>query len=249
MKTAERQHLKTNELANTVAHVRQTLQRDAPQLGRILLVVALVAVLVLGFFGWRQYRSSQADAALADALATDNALIVPPAPPAVPGQPAPAAPPAGSFATEEARSAAALQKLTAVADAYASTDAGRLARYRAAAIYAEQGKLQDAEREFKYLSERAGSSLYGRMARLGLADLQVRQGQYDAAIESLRELSTRSGGDLPLDGVLMQLGRAQALAGKRADAVQTYTRVVEEFPQSIYAGEARRELDRLKAGA
>ena len=59
--------------------------------------------------------------------------------------------------------------------------------------------------------------------------------------------STRKDTDLPADGVLMQLGRAYRMAGKKAEALQTFTRVTEEFPQSIYVGEARREADALKA--
>jgi outer membrane protein assembly factor BamD (BamD/ComL family) len=53
---------------------------------------------------------------------------------------------------------------------------------------------------------------------------------------------------LPLDGVLMQLGRTYALAGRKAEAVQTYQRLTTEFPASAYAGDAKKELDTLKAG-
>src|SRR3989442_567810 len=35
-------------------------------------------------------------------------------------------------------------------------------------------------------------------------------------------------------------------AGKREDAQQTFNRLVEEFPQSPFAGDAKRELDGLK---
>ena len=50
----------------------------------------------------------------------------------------------------------------------------------------------------------------------------------------------------PGDGVLMQLGRTYLDAGKRAEAQQTFNRLVEEYPESQYSGEARRELDNLK---
>jgi predicted negative regulator of RcsB-dependent stress response len=247
MKTAERQHLKQNELADTITHVRALLQSAGPNLGRILLAVLIVGVIVGGFFAWRSYRASRAEALLAAALTVAGAPVTPPAPAAVPGQPAPPPPQAGSFPTEQARSEAAIARFAEAANAYSSTDAGRMARYRLAALYADQGKLADAEREFKALADAAASSLHGRMARLGLADLQVRQGQFDAAIATYRELATRTDGDLPVDAVLMQLGRAQSLAGKKTDALQTFRRVVDEFPQSVYLGDARREAEAIEA--
>jgi TolA-binding protein len=84
------------------------------------------------------------------------------------------------------------------------------------------------------------------MARLGLAEAQARGGQYDKAIETYRTLADNKDGTLPLDGILMQLGRAYLDAGKRTEAQQTFNRVVEEFPESPFSGDARRELDLLK---
>ena len=56
----------------------------------------------------------------------------------------------------------------------------------------------------------------------------------------------RKDGPLPVDGILMQLGRTYLVAGKRADAQQTFNRLVEEFPESPYTSDARRELENLK---
>ena len=47
----------------------------------------------------------------------------------------------------------------------------------------------------------------------------------------------------------MQLGRTTRFAGRKAEAVQTYQRLTTEFPASPYAGDAKKELDSLKAGA
>ena len=52
---------------------------------------------------------------------------------------------------------------------------------------------------------------------------------------------------MPVDGVLMQLGRAYDKAGKTADAIRAFTRIGDEFPESPYAGDAKTEADRLKA--
>jgi outer membrane protein assembly factor BamD (BamD/ComL family) len=62
------------------------------------------------------------------------------------------------------------------------------------------------------------------------------------------DAATDSNSQLPLDGVLMQLGRAYLKAGKKNEAAHAFTRVVEEFPQSAYAPDARREMEEAKKG-
>jgi TolA-binding protein len=245
MKTAERQHLKHNEVADIVARARASIDTAGPQVGRWALMALVAVILVAAFFGWRTYSASRASNLLADALAVDTAAVVPPP---QPGSTAPSTPPAGSFPTEQARREAAVVKFVEAATAYPSTEAGRLARYRAGALYAEMAKLADAEREFKALVDQGGDSIYARMAKLALADLQVRQGQYEPAIATFRELSTRTDTDLPVDGILMQLARAQVLAGKKTEAMQTFRRVAEEFPQSPYGPDARTQAEKLEAG-
>ena len=248
MKTAERQHLKHNEVADLVARARASIDAAGPQVGRWAAVALAIVVLVAAFFAWRSYAASKAESLVADAFAVDTAAVVPPPAPPQPGDPPAQPPPAGSFPTEQARREAAVVKFVAVANEYPSTEAGKMARYRAGALYAEMSKLADAEREFKQLVDRGGSDLYARMAKLALADLQVRQGQYEPAIASFRELATRTDTDLPVDGILMQLARAQALAGKKGEAIQTFRRVAEEFPQSVYGADARRQAEVLEAG-
>jgi outer membrane protein assembly factor BamD (BamD/ComL family) len=49
-----------------------------------------------------------------------------------------------------------------------------------------------------------------------------------------------------VDGVLMQLGRAALAAGKSDEATRAFTRVVDEFPQSLYVSEAREKIATLK---
>ena len=86
------------------------------------------------------------------------------------------------------------------------------------------------------------------MARLGLAEAQTQSGQYDQAIATFKELSQDKNGPLPVDGVLMRLGRTYVEAGKKPDAEQTFTRLVAEYPDSPFATDARRELEQLKKG-
>src|SRR2546428_4218975 len=99
------------------------------------------------------------------------------------------------------------------------------------------GKAADAAREYQQVIDRAGDGIYGQMARLGLAEAQARAGQYDQAINAFKELAQRKDGPLPIDGILMELARTYRDAGKRADAQQTFNRIVAELPDSPFTQE------------
>ena len=79
-----------------------------------------------------------------------------------------------------------------------------------------------------------------------MGEAQLAQGKSDAAVTTFRELSTDANSTLPVDGVLMQLGRAALVAGKKDDATRAFTRVVDEFPQSLYVSEAKEKIAGLK---
>ena len=248
MKTSERHQLKTNEIAGVVSDLTERFEAHR---SRILWAGGIaVAILVIGggYWSWKTQQTAKAATALSDAMAIASAPVVPPAPAAQPGQPAPPAPPAGSYPSAAARAQAAIAKFREVAAAYGTTEAGLAAQYQTAALLAETGNTAEAEKEFKAVVERAGTGLYGTMARLGLAEVQVRAGQFDPAIATFQELASRADADLPVDGLLMQLGRAYALSGRKAEALRAYQRVVDEFPDSLFATEARREVETLKAG-
>jgi predicted negative regulator of RcsB-dependent stress response len=251
MKTAERHRLKDNEIAEGLHRAGELWQDNSKAIGQALVVVAVVALLGLGYWWWQHSRLEAASAMLADARVTANAPVTPPPAPVVPGQPAPAQPPAppNAFATEAARREAALKKFEATAAAYPSTSAGLAARLQAASLLGEMGKIADAEKQYEEAARLDPNGLYGRMARLGTATIQVDSGRLDPAIATLTQLAQRTDLEVPVDGVLMQLGRAYEKAGKKADAVRTFTRIGDEFPESPYAADARAELDRLKVPA
>ena len=244
MKSTERHKLKENEFARTVAHAREAMQTRGRDVATIAVAVIVAVALAGGYAGWRQSRNGKANALLAEALAVEEAPVIAPAAPA-PGSPIPVHQP-GTFATEQARLDAALPKLMKVADAYPTTEAGITARYHAASVLANLGRYAEAEQRYQEVIDKAGNSLYGRTARLGLADVLVSEGKYDSAIKIYQEVSTDTKSPLPIDGVLMQLGRAYMKAGKKNEAAHAFTRVVEEFPQSLYAADARREMEEAK---
>jgi tetratricopeptide (TPR) repeat protein len=87
------------------------------------------------------------------------------------------------------------------------------------------------------------------VARRALAAAELEAGDPEAAIAVLQELVDRPTPTFPEDAALMELGRIQEAAGQRAAAVETYRRLVNEHPQSIYSGEAGQAVARLSAPA
>lgn len=243
MKASERHHLKTNEVAEQIARLKEKLAGRSRQVAAAAAVVALVAVAAGIYWTYRTRTLHEAGAALAGAMAILDAPIVPPPPPGSTGPGSPA----GSYPSEQARAEAALAAFRAVAERYPATAPGVAARYEAASLLLQLGRPADAEALFKEVVDQSRVPVYQRMARLGLAEAQVAAGRYDEAIAVYRDLTARRDTELPVDGLLMQLGRAYTLAGKPAEALQTYQRIVDEFPESLYAAEARRQVETLKA--
>jgi TolA-binding protein len=241
MKSQERHKLKENEFAKTVMHARDALgsRRRDLMWGLIAVIVLLASVGI--YAGWRQSRTQKSTELLATALAVYQAPVVPAAAPA-PGSPAPVQQP-GTYLTEQAKLEAALPKFVEAADRYPNTEAGIAARFHAAGILARLGRYAEAEQRYHEVVSKAGNSLYARTGRLGVADAQLAQSKFDSAINIYTELSRDTSSQLPVDGVLMQLGRACARAGRNEEAVRAFTRLTEEFPQSPYAADAKREIE------
>jgi tetratricopeptide (TPR) repeat protein len=236
MKRAERHHLKENELQAIAREVRDRFEGRQREMMLGFAAVGVVAVLAIAFFAWREHVQTKAATLLAEAIAVKDARIGPPG----------TAEQGLRFNNERERAQAALTKFKAAADAYPSTDAGLYARFQEASTYMTLGNPAQAAAAYQQVIDKAGSAIYGQSARLGLAEAQSAQGQYDQAINAFKDLAQRKDGPLPIDGVLMSLGRTYLGAGKRNDAQQTFNRLVEEFPDSPFSGEARRELDNLK---
>lgn len=223
MRREERRHLKENPLAGALLRLRDAV-RGA---GRIVAAAAAVAIagsLAAGGYVWRtQQRTDRAGELLAEALAASES----------------------DGEAAEAAQLEAVDRLLAVADAYPNLQPGVTARYEAAAALAGLGRTEEAADQYRQVMDAAGGRFHGRMAALGLAETHVLRSNYEAAVALLKTEAEAAEPDLPVDAVLMRLGRAYELAGREGDARAAFTRVVEEFPFSVYSSEARRKADAL----
>jgi len=236
MKAKERRHLKQNEFALTVNRLMAAAGENQQRL--VALVVAVVIVLgsVGGYVWWRKRAADAAGALLGDALAVQQAEIVPPS--TLPG----ATQAAGTYPTPEARDEAALEAFREVERTYPGSEAARTAEYHVATTLLALGRLDEAEAAFREAA--AGDpSYYTPLARLGVCEVLLREGKYDEAIAELTTLAAEREGTLPIDGVLMQLGEANLKADRKADAKAAFQRVVDEFPTSPYVAQARQQIE------
>ncbi|MBS1817691.1 MAG: tetratricopeptide repeat protein [Acidobacteria bacterium] len=240
MKSTERQHLKENELAHLAAAAGDLVQeRGKPILTAVVAIVVVVAA-VGGYIGWKNSVESNAHAKLAAALAIEEARVGPPAAFGTQPQSGP------SYVSVREKNQALMGKLKEVADAYPSSDAGLYARYRQGSTAMALGDPKGAAAAFQQVISQGGDGVYAQMARLALAEAQAQTGEYDAAIATFRDLSQRKDGQLPVDGLLIRLGRVQLDAGKTSEAEQTFNKLVQEFPDSPFTADARKELEQLK---
>lgn len=239
MKRTERHHLKENELTTLAKSARRAVEERRGPLVSFLVALLVLAVVALGYLAWRGQVNRRADSLLAEALAIEGARVGPPA--------APGAPSVGlTFPTEREKLQALVAKFKAAADQYPRTAAGLFGRYREAGTLMALGNHADAAKVYEIVIDRAGDAIYGHMARLGLAEAQARTGQYESAINTYKQLAEQRDGPLPVDAILMQLGRTYLDAGKLSDAEQAFSRLLKEFPNSLFNPDARRELDSLK---
>src|SRR5438874_4869318 len=104
MKRKERHHLKENEIQIFARQARETLETRQREAAGLVLALLAIAVVVAAYFGWRAHVEGKAHALLADAIAVQDARVVPPPAPGT----APPAPVAGTYPTEHARAQAAL---------------------------------------------------------------------------------------------------------------------------------------------
>jgi TolA-binding protein len=81
------------------------------------------------------------------------------------------------------------------------------------------------------------------MARLRLARMREEQGKADDAMPLYQAIADAKGSLVPQEEGILGLARCQETLGKPDEAMKQYRRLMNDFPDSEYAGEARTHLD------
>lgn len=202
--------------------------------GGLLLLIALA----VGFYYYRNGQKDKANLALAEAMKVYHAPVTATgAKPTDPDEP--------SFPTDAARRARAKELLTKVHQDYGSTDAGDVAGLYLAQIAADEGRLDEARKLWGDFADSHKGTMLGAEARLNLLNLDRKQGKGEAVVKELRSMLEKGDSPLPQDLILRELGATLEDLHRPQEAIQSYQRIVDEFPQSTFRTEAQQKIAAL----
>ncbi len=223
-----RKELKSDKFA---LEVEQTVtffeehQKDLVRYGGIAVVVAL---LIVGYTLYSRHQHTQREAALYKAMQIVDAPVGPPTP--------------GvnmNFPTQDLKDQAALKVLADVQSQYSGSTEAEIAQYYVGAIRADEGKLADAEKAFKEVSEK-GDARYASLAKLSLAQIYFADGRDSQGEALLKDLENNPTEFVSKDQA--QITRARYLikknpaeARKILDALRAKPGAASQAALSLYA--------------
>lgn len=115
-----------------------------------------------------------------------------------------------------------------------------LARYYQGATLFHLDRPDEAKEELRaVVAELGPSDTLGATAQLLLARVQASTGHTDEAVSLLRALADQPASIVPPPQALLELGRIYRQAGRLDEAREQWQRIVEEYPDSAAAREAR----------
>lgn len=173
-----RKELKTDNFALEVEHGVEYVAGHKMQLTRYATIAAVVIALVAGIWAYRSYSAGVREDALRSALRVQEGPV---------GSTAPPSELAPTFKTQEEKDQASKKALTEVAEKYAGSDQGSIARYFLGTIAADKGDMATAEKSFKEVSDN-GPKDYASLAKLALASIYKSQGKLADGEKLLRGL-------------------------------------------------------------
>ncbi len=233
-----RKDMKRDDFASAVGKSVEYAESHARTLLLGLGAVALVAVLVLVGRIYLGNRAEKAGEALGHAMKVYQAPIDAAA--AKPDDPK-----APTFADSVARRTRAKDLFTAVRADYGSSDSAAVAGLYLAQIAAEEGKLDEARALWTEFVDDHPKNLLAAQARVNLFHLDRQQGKSEDLAQRLKSLLEQDEPGLPKDVLLFELATTQEELGKKQDALQSWRRLSEEYPESAYRGEAQQKVNAL----
>jgi TolA-binding protein len=234
MKKEERHQIKRDDLATALGSASDYYDSHR----RTVLVWGGVAAVVLaaafGGRSWWQEREAKSARVLGELIRTYNASIT-----ATIEDLQAADPNRITFTSTEERDRKVIEQADTILKGGGSGMAIAGANLYKGMAQADMKQDDAARQSFEEVLRRDPRGLFGQMARLRMARLIEQQGKPAEALALYQNIADDASGLLPREEGLVGMARCQASLGKIDEARKLYQRIVTEFPNSEYAGEAR----------
>ena len=231
-----RQEIKRDEIQERLLLGVEWLQDNYQKVLAVIVGIAVVIAGVMLFAGMRSRQEASAQEALAEALRIHQAPIN-----AEGADPENEKSP--SFPDEGSRRDRAKGLFEQVASDHPSSDAGRIASVYLGEIAAEEGDLATARELWSDYLDRGPRNALSAIVKLNLISLDRAEGKHAELVEELSRAVDDDSEVLPRDALLFELGLSLEDNGEPDAAKERFQELVDQFPQSPYAREARSRLD------
>jgi len=232
-----RKDLKKDQIRESFVHGVESV---ASHQQILWVIVGAALVVALAVFGWSTYsrrQTTKAGAALDDAMKIFQARIHAPGEPADPGEVA--------YVDEKNKYTDAEKKFLEVANQYARSRPGQIARYYVALSEEHLKKFDDAEKNLKLVESSGDDSLTG-LARFQLAWVYSQNNKGPQAVELYKQLADKPTTFVPKPLVLLTLADYYRKTDP-AQASKLYNQVKQDFPDTPAAEKADEGLELLNA--
>jgi len=136
------------------------------------------------------------------------------------------------------------QELATLADRYAGSPEGAVARYFQAGALAAAGETEKARQAYATLaSPGAQQGDLSLLARQALAYLDLGSGSVDAALSSFQELLKAQGGAVARTQIMLEIAAIHEKKGRAGEARRVYQEILADHPDGSWAQTAK---DRLR---
>lgn len=195
---------------------------------QVLAVVVVLALLAAGAWAWYRSQESHGLTALAEATALAQQAENPQSPP-------------------ELRQRA-IKAMESVLNEYPRLSASAQAAYQLGNLKYAEGQYGQARGSYQVALAKGASGTLGALAGMGIGYTWEAEKNYANAVAAYDAVAKRQGqkGFLYEDALTAE-GRAQELAGKPAEALDLYQRVLREVPQSRRAEFLRNRVASLRS--
>ena len=130
-----------------------------------------------------------------------------------------------------------------IADSYKMTKSANLAKYYAGLCYLHLGEFENA---IDYLSKYKGkSSVFATQATGSIGDAYVELGDFEKGLKYYLQAISSTENTFLLPVYLMKAAHLYELSGDKKKALETYTRIRDEFPDSSEGSNIEKYISRL----